>query len=128
MSPARAAAASVRANTTSKPDVVGQRRERGDVVGEGGRRQRPVPGPGSTNSAASAAASVADPPLPKVNSRPPAANRSAIAVAQAASCVASASTSAARNRPISSTFSCVERDDVRDHAAGSRSGVGSRNG
>ena len=71
---------------------------------------------------------MADPPLPKVNSLPPAANRSAIAVAQAASCVASASTSAVRNRPISSTFSCVDPMTSAITAAGSRSGVGSRNG
>ena len=71
---------------------------------------------------------MADPPLPKVYSRPPAANRSAIAVAQAASRVASASTTAVRSRPISSTFSCVERMTSASTAAGSLSGVGSRNG
>ena len=62
-------------------DVVGQRGEHGPVVDE---RDAPAAGGrdgGSTNSATVPSASVALPPLPKANSRPPRRNRSAIAVA-----------------------------------------------
>ena len=68
-----------------------------------------APCPGSRNSCATACASVLLPPLPKVNSRPPARKEPASAAAQATSRSAYSTAIRCRSATISAAFSAVAR-------------------
>ena len=101
-------AAICRANTTSTPmsllsavttDVSLARQKAGS-----GRAS----GPGLRNRVASCCASVALPPLPKANSRPPAANRPAASRAQRSSLAASRAQTVRRSLVISSVLATVD--------------------
>src|SRR5690349_10247603 len=101
-------AASCRANTTSTPTslhsaVTTEVSLASPNAGSGGA----VP-PGLRNSVASWAASVALPPLPKANSRPPAANRAAISRAHSSIRAPSRPTTARRSSPISAALATVD--------------------
>src|SRR5689334_2921053 len=101
-------AASCRANTTSTPTslhsaVTTEVSLASPNAGSGGA----VP-PGLRNSVASWAASVALPPLPKANSRPPAANRAAISRAHSAIRAPSRPATARRSSPISAALATVD--------------------
>src|SRR5689334_1730526 len=101
-------AASCRANTTSTPTslhsaVTTEVSLASPNAGSGGA----VP-PGLRNSVASWAASVALPPLPKANSRPPAANRAAISRAHSSSRAPSRAPTARRSSPISAALATVD--------------------
>ena len=116
MSPGRPNAASCRANTTSNPMSLDSAVTTATSVvrarAGSGRAARPAdpPGtPGLRNSAATSCASVELPPFPKVNSRPPARNASAIRAAQAARSSPWSSRTVSRSRTMSFAFSAVER-------------------
>src|SRR5689334_10138228 len=101
-------AASCRANTTSTPTslhsaVTTEVSLASPNAGSGGA----VP-PGLRNSVASWAASVALPPLPKANSRPPAANLAAASRAHASSRAPSRSPAVRRSSPISAALATVD--------------------
>src|SRR5690349_4773606 len=108
MSSGRPNAASCRANTTSTPTslhsaVITEVSLASPNAGSGGKSP-----PGFRNSAASWAASVALPPLPKANSRPPAANRAAISRAHASIRAPSRSPAVRRSSPISAALATVD--------------------
>src|SRR5690348_12820524 len=101
-------AASWRANTTSTPTslhsaVTTEVSLASPNAGSGGA----VP-PGLRNSVASWAASVALPPLPNANSRPPTANLAAISRAHASIRAPSRSATARRSSPISAALATVD--------------------
>ena len=86
-----------------EPHVVGERGEDGLVVDqrEGGQR---APVRGVAEQLAVPWASVALPPLPKLNSLPPRAKRSAMAAPARSTCSAQRSSVAARRRPTPGSF------------------------
>src|SRR5690348_5454034 len=108
MSSGRANAASCRANTTSTPTslhsaVITEVSLASPNAGSGEKSP-----PGFRNSVASWAASVALPPLPKANSRPPAANLAAISRAHASIRAPSRAATARRSSPISAALATVD--------------------
>jgi hypothetical protein len=101
-------AATCRAKTTSKPTSLPRavRTATSAVSVSAGSGRPRVP---AKKAPATAAASVLLPPLPKVSSRPPAANRSAIARAHASSRSPNCSATSLRTATISAAFSAVDR-------------------
>ena len=105
-------AASCRANTTSTPTslhsaVTTEVSLARPNAGSAGA-VLPSMGPGFRNSVASCCASVALPPLPKANSRPPAPNLAAASRAHSAILAPSRAATARRSSPISATLATVE--------------------
>src|SRR6202034_376383 len=106
-------AASWRANTTSTPmslhsAVTTDVSLASPNAGSGGAAPPADKSPGCRNKVASCAASVALPPLPKANSRPPAAKRSAMSRAHRAIRAPSRCAITCRRSPISAILATVD--------------------
>ena len=91
-----------------EPDVVAQRGHDRLIGGQRPRGQDGLPIGGRANSRAKVVESVQLPPFPKVNIRPPAANRRAISVAAASSRSALASSVERRSARLSAAFACAD--------------------
>ena len=120
MSPAFARAISWRANTSSNPTSLPSAvriawSAVSDQAGSG------LPSGGRANSRASVVESVQLPPFPKVNNRPPAANRRAISAAARSSRSALASSVVRRSARLSAAFACADAARSASSDSGSSS-------